>query len=409
MSQKENNPKLKESLRTLTVAVGPLFQKTYSDKSGAVDRIVAFIKFEKEVRKRKDFGHCATILSEDVVAAPLFGCLVGTKHSRTIVESPDVCITSFVIQIWSDISCWNEDVFEDHYQRFEELFYSSSIRLKSVVRLHRFKSIASDLEFDDGVAIRHVPVERGALMFGANPSLMFTTSDFVLERTYLEDKIVGDDDGTVGEASPVKTGEIFDDVIRALRVLKTSGVYRDSTIQEESLTFHPHGGEISMSSIWGNEVAGQECVLDKDGAAQTYTLYQSIRAEDQRRFRIACNRLSSGMTRPAIEDKLVDYMVGLEALYLPGFSQEISLRLSLRVARTLEKDRSVQKSLFEFVRGMYTLRNALIHGEPKLPSKHQPTAENSSRVEEILRKSLKLWLDDKTLFSKKSLDGLDVP
>lgn len=132
---------------------------------------------------------------------------------------------------------------------------------------------------------------------------------------------------------------------------------------------------------------------------------QCIWVEDQKRFQIACNRQSSGMTRHASEDERIDFMGGLEALFLPDGSQELALRLSLRVARMLEQDTPTQRDLFEFTTGMYDSRSRIVHCEAGLSKKFQLTDENVSRLEETLRKSLKRWLADSAPLSKARLSS----
>ena len=81
---------------------------------------------------------------------------------------------------------------------------------------------------------------------------------------------------------------------------------------------------------------------------------------------------------------------------------ELTFKLSLRVAKVLEPEKNDQKELFDFVSGMYSLRGNVVHGDP--PSdRYDLSKETISRLEEILRTSIKLWLVDKPILSRTNL------
>src|SRR5262249_15461493 len=135
----------------------------------------------------------------------------------------------------------------------------------------------------------------------------------------------------------LSTLTLFDLAIIALRVLKSSGVYRGADIQTEPLTFHlGDGGQGFVIPIPENVELGRKCVLQSHEVRQLQSLFQSIRAEIDERFGEASRRLSFGLERHNTQDRLLDYMIGLEALYLPDSNDELTFRLGLRVAWTLK-------------------------------------------------------------------------
>ena len=116
------------------------------------------------------------------------------------------------------------------------------------------------------------------------------------------------------------------------------------------------------------------------------------------RFKVALRRLSLGIERKNPEDKLLDYMIGLETLYMPDGNAELSFRLSIRVAflLSLSKDR---KETFDFLRKMYTVRSHIVHG-----SEYDLNADDVKKLEELLRESVILWIKNKTSFSANELN-----
>jgi hypothetical protein len=88
-------------------------------------------------------------------------------------------------------------------------------------------------------------------------------------------------------------------------------------------------------------------------------------------------------------------MIGLEALYLPDGNEELSFRLSLRAALLLDSDKIERKLKYYFIRKLYRTRSNIIHGNTYTLNQME-----IAQLEEILRLSIKLWIKDKTHFSK---------
>jgi hypothetical protein len=103
---------------------------------------------------------------------------------------------------------------------------------------------------------------------------------------------------------------------------------------------------------------------------------------------IALNRFTDGYERTRLEDKVIDYVVGLEALYLRGeapgeFGYKMSHRASVLLSDNMEK----QREIFEAVKKSYTLRSKIVHGK-----KYVLTYEDVWFIEDILRDSIKEFL-----------------
>ena len=94
-------------------------------------------------------------------------------------------------------------------------------------------------------------------------------------------------------------------------------------------------------------------------------------------------------------------MVGLEALYLPDGNDELSFRLALRVAYVLNPSDNKEKKPYDFIRKMYKKRSNIVHG-----SKYSLSEEEVYKIEGFLRASIKLWINEKIIFSKANLDNI---
>lgn len=118
----------------------------------------------------------------------------------------------------------------------------------------------------------------------------------------------------------------------------------------------------------------------------------------KKRLRIAITRLNDGITRDSLIDMLIDYMIGLEALFLPDGNEELTYRLAIRVAYNLEKEYEKRKQLFKDVKNYYRKRSKGVHGNTGDLIK-----EEVDKVEGILRKSILLWKDDASIFNDENL------
>jgi len=141
-------------------------------------------------------------------------------------------------------------------------------------------------------------------------------------------------------------------------------------------------------------VVGEKCVIEEKDIPELKTILAFLIVESASRFNVAQRRLSLGIGRRNLEDRLIDYMIGLEALYLPDGNLELSFRLSLRIAFLLRTDPSERKETYYFVKKMYGTRSDIVHGK-----KRKLTKDEVGKLEELLRNSLKLWLNDKSNFS----------
>ena len=180
--------------------------------------------------------------------------------------------------------------------------------------------------------------------------------------------------------------------------MKPSAIFRDHRISSELMTFHPHATTSTIIPHFENIVVGGKCVIGEEDIPELKRIFTFLMSEDDSRFNVAQRRLSLGIERKSLEDWLIDYMIGLEALYLPDGNQELSFRLSLRMAFLLYTDPIERKGMYYFTREMYKTRSNIVHG-----NKYDLNVNEASKLEELLRRSLRLWIEEKSKFSVNKL------
>lgn len=102
---------------------------------------------------------------------------------------------------------------------------------------------------------------------------------------------------------------------------------------------------------------------------------------------LALHRFISGKARQSDVDAVLDSMIGLEALLVPGTSPgDISYRFSLHGAHYLADDYSARSLIRGQLRDIYKMRNNLVHGN-RYPEQ-DALASARANAEDLLRRGL---------------------
>jgi hypothetical protein len=164
-------------------------------------------------------------------------------------------------------------------------------------------------------------------------------------------------------------------VLQALRIAADSEVYSIGSIQK-GLVFNPinkfMGGTI-FSSGYRRWEQKQFSFREKSIAFDSPHIEEanyiiSVLNDDKSPLKVAIHRYNMAMERKNAKDRLVDLAIAAESLFLGEKDKEIlTYRMSMRAARLLEPPEKRQE-MFEWMKEMYDLRSAIVHGDRK-PSK----------------------------------------
>jgi len=104
-------------------------------------------------------------------------------------------------------------------------------------------------------------------------------------------------------------------------------------------------------------------VLTSEHARQLQQIWPMLTRPDRDpRIDLALRRLESTYERKLNEDKILDYWIALEALFLPTQEAELSFRAALRIARYLGESHDERVEIFESVKSSYGVRSKVAHG-----------------------------------------------
>jgi hypothetical protein len=103
---------------------------------------------------------------------------------------------------------------------------------------------------------------------------------------------------------------------------------------------------------------------------------------------IALSRFADGYERIRLEDRMIDYVIGLEALYLQREGEgEFGYKMAHRVSILLSRQKKSRSMLFREIKKSYRLRSKIVHG-----GRYELLPENVWFVEDALRDSIKKFL-----------------
>ena len=123
-------------------------------------------------------------------------------------------------------------------------------------------------------------------------------------------------------------------------------------------------------------------------------------------LKLAIRYFNKSYTEPyPFSDGFIDCIIALENLFLKNTHQELGYKLSLRVAHLLGQNKSHRSELYEFIKGAYSLRSAIIHGEETRKTK-QLDDNYLLKTRGILRESIKYFIKNLDHWSGTKMDKI---
>lgn len=334
--------------------------------------------------------------------------LVGTSGGSMSVTS-EMCLRAMLYELLKgeNTFLFDEDRFRRIYAAMEDYFYSDVIGLRLMAPLSLFEMQADRINLESHLFLRQLsPSEREQLVLQGVQFPGFGLGGLHgMERVGLElmldvPKIFGERPQPADPtAIPMaKASQEFQEVLSALRVFKT-GQVSYSMIQQIPRGWNPGG---AMSSYGLNlPVLGEPYELSAEEAPRFATFwgeYHRARRRNRPRIDLALRRLNFGYERIRPEDRLIDYVIGLEALLTKGNEGgDLKYRLTLRGARLLGNDATVRAKVHTDLDWAYRLRSHIVHGTDVGPSvsiepEIVPFDELVERIAQHLRDAIRQFM-----------------
>jgi hypothetical protein len=281
---------------------------------------------------------------------------------------------SHIVQSALQYLWWRHKTFEltdSHVdaivQEFADFVDSQTVRLRFQAQLLNFKMPADSLTFPDGLTIRRLSEEEVSQFHGGPINTLGfirprTTSiqEFILEGELDEPKLLSNY-RPAGHQMADRAKVVLDKAVLSLRTFKGGPVGYDY-IHFRPVTFCP----IGFFNIQG---AGDKYIpfgtysLTVDEFEPLKAHAKLIFASSETAMEMACSRLADAENRTRPHDRIVDAVIGMEALLLASIrdrKSELSFRFSLNYAMLFPSQERHQA--YRVAHDLYSLRSAIAHG-----------------------------------------------
>ena len=343
--------------------------------------------------------------------------------SKTIdVENFDEELLTLLIRIIEKGNGFefNQKVFKSIYSLFEDYLFSSEFIFRITAPLSLDCDV-KDIDLEDGLKIRSITDKELQKIwrnsrFGIVPRSDIPFFSHTLELKYKIPKI-----SSSINTHQKKAEEILNDLTYALRLFKRGGVnfniYQLSPIgwiSRSNFKFIEYSKGLSRRSYGGGHYILEETEIEP--FQKFWRIFKKIDLQTVSFLKMAIERFNFAYEKRSQEDKLIDYMISFESLFMKE-NLELRHRLSVRVSRFIKGEYNERKELFSDFKKIYDIRSKIVHGESinhknltKL--KVESLSELVSKVEEQLRVSIKKIIclidQDVNYNHEEFLDKLDL-
>lgn len=298
---------------------------------------------------------------------------------------------------------FNKKIFDDLYKKIEDYYYSSELSYRLFAPLYNFKSDIKLIGLGDNIRIRKITEKEINEMwesgkYGFTP---FFNRDGILELYYTIERFYTKEKSDPN-ISP-RPGDVFYNIITALRLFK-KGAPCCNFISEYPDHWAPMGGVTSSSvpSPYSYSLRGPVYHLDKKESKEFQRFwgkFKQIELDKNTSLNLALRRFNFANVRAEPADRIIDYFISFEALYLhEDEMQELSYRLSLRASHFLSEDKTEREEIFNFFKKAYVLRSKIVHGVDigetvKIGGENLPIGDFNDKIEEYLRRTLFRYIE----------------
>jgi len=360
---------------------------------------------ETQIRAIHEYDACVKIMQADAVISKHLDCLIGSSYSRFRMTAWDYLRNLLSRQLFKSQEKlrFDNEIFEKAYFDLEHFFYNETIPTIAFSPLHNFNSEVDSLELEEGLCIRKLKVKEREGLLDESRFSEFSLPEvlslkYVIELTYETKKMFGEMEiGRLPEANPQ---EKINKLVIALRLFKP-GVTGISIVRMRYDLDIPIMGTITQGSLSRGLYFGKEYNLTNAELEDFKRFWNELGSADYQG--IAIRRFNYAYLRGDPEDKLIDVMIALEALFLKGEKGGASSGTTIAVACSIliGKNQLDREKIKKTLTRAYTIRNCIVHGseyerirtDAKTSAKFDTLPELVSEVEDYLRESIKKLLD----------------
>lgn len=281
-------------------------------------------------------------------------------------------------------------IYESIYQKLEEYVYGTEpIITKDIIYIRNLRCEFDNISLGNHVFVRQTTYEekKEAIKGHSLFSLTFVP-EALLE---IQHRISATEHLSIDEQREVY--DIAHAVVLALRLLKPDFVeegmyYHDVSDQP----FRPNRG-MGKSLFQNPFSAHPPYILTLKEAEALATLWpKAKKVYNKSELLIARTRIEGSYLRTTLEDMLIDFWIGLEALFLPqDYIREMAEAIALAVSHYLGKTVGSRNTIYHEIIDSHKLRGKVVHGKPVDGKKLREIVDKTG---ELLRLSLRKRIEE---------------
>lgn len=280
----------------------------------------------------------------------------------------------------------------ERYLLCDELIYHEKCMLRN------FESKVGTIELDGKIKIVRASDKEFQQLFRLQGRMGLLPFDFFKDVYFIQSETKR------SKKEPMVIGKkraLFQDVRLALLLFKDRLVALGHTVVTEAGGFDYLGGLSFAGAIDTSPVVlGVRYTLDAKESEDFKMFYKMVTKNLKKSFlRRAADRFVTAVYNRPYEERLIDFIIALECLYLPGIRTESSFRLSRRAARLIANTTGAEfEEVYDDLKLGIQLRNTLVHGEDPskeiktIKQKHKSLHDFVKRMDAYMRESLSYFL-----------------
>lgn len=288
---------------------------------------------------------------------------------------------------------FSSSLYEHIYQKLEQYIYGTEpITIMDYIHIRNLRTEIDNVAIGKEVFLRQATYEEKKTAF-ITPRQGLGLP--IIPETILEihHRIAATAHLPVAEQE--KTYETAKAVVFALRLIKPDFV--EEGMHYDGISDQPFRPARGMgSSIFRNPFSSHHPYIftPDDVDAITKLWPKAKKAYNKPELLVARTRFEGSYLRTTLEDMLIDYWIGLEALFLPqDYTREMAEAVALAVSNYLGRTGGNRNSIYEEVINSHKLRGKVVHGKQK-QGDAEKLREMTAKTGELLRRSLRQRIEE---------------
>jgi len=196
-------------------------------------------------------------------------------------------------------------------------------------------------------------------------------------------------------------------ILNALRILKDTDAILNTIYtrrKHRGAIRFGHGGGWSATPGWQSFSPIHALTIEEDDVSYILKYYRCFTNDNLPSKLSRClNRYNFALERNLPEDKLVDALIALEALFGDG-TGAIGYKIALRASVFLEDEFAARCSINDFINDAYRKRSAIVHGKSSIQVNHIDRLTNIAR--RSIRKNMDILITDNKIPDSNDFDVL---